>query len=232
MKVKCPRHEDINPSCEVYPEHGYCFVCSEVIPLSELGIKGPYRPEKEPYVENVNQKLDYIRLLGRESIRGLWLPCDSTGYYICWPNANYYKLRLHNPRDGESKYLGPTGHKPPIFKAREFPYSRILYIVEGEINALSLAETDIKGHIISLGSASNFISDLYKKELTPDMPYDNIVVVVDKDPAGIAGAISIKSKLLAWGKKVSVVLMSIDANEMLLTVGKEALQHHVENNQV
>lgn len=222
-KVLCPRHEDTVPSCEVYEESAYCFVCSAIIPLTELGIKK--EEVKERYVENLDEKRKYIENLPKKEYRGTSCPYDSLGYFLLWPDCSYYKHRLF---EGKIKYKNPSGHSQPLYWARRTMSLQTLYVVEGEFNAISLSQTLEQADICSPGSASNFESREVEKNLTLFGKYANVVIVTDKDPAGTLAAISLKGKLMKKVPFVSIILMSVDANEIYCQEGgKEKLREEI-----
>ena len=218
-RIYCIKHEEKTPSLVVYDTHAHCFGGCGRIELSELGLTAPEAP-KPRYKEDLAKKREYINALPVKEIRGLPFRYDSLGYYVCWPNSDYYKLRLFSPGDGP-KYKNPSGHTQPVFWARRST-GQTLYVVEGEINALSLAEA-VQYDIMSPGSASNFLA-LTSNDLTIYRSYANIIIMVDRDAAGTAAAIHLKGLLLGKVPFVSIVLMPKDCNQVLIDHGKEALK--------
>lgn len=208
MKLQCtnPKHTDNTPSMHVYEDGSYCFTCGWVdrsrVTLEE---------KKEP--ENIKEKIEYIANLSSKSIRGLNLKSDSEGYYILWPEGDFYKLR---PFDGTGlRYKGPSGHRAPLFNLG--PMSETLVVVEGEINALSLAEAfpTRKFAISSSGSCNELL-----RHLPIYLTYDQIVIIVDKDPGGVACGVELKQILLKKGKRVQLIATTPDYNEILQEKGK------------
>jgi hypothetical protein len=221
-KIHCPRHNDENPSVEVYETAGFCFSGCGVIPLEELGGVTPTPKPKE----DIQAKLVYIDTLPVKDIRGVILPYDSTGYYLIWPNREYYLLRQW---DKEPKYIGPTGHQRPLYKILDSVPVKRLFLVEGEYNALSLAtafEYDYSD-IISPGSAGEF-KHLHK-HLTRLSLYDTVYIIVDKDPAGVLAAIHAKSFLLGKIPNIKIIFTNPerDCNDILVTEGKDALRKEI-----
>lgn len=227
MKVLCPKHEDSVPSCEVYPDHGYCFVCQATIPLSELGVAGEQAP-KERFTENLAERRAYIDTLPKEVVRGLLMPVDKQGYYITWPDGLYYKRRNWS---GEPRYSNPSGHTQPLFWVRR-TQGTCLYVVEGEINALSIAEVLSRVDVMSPGSAPEFNARKQDRHLTLYTKYSNVVIVTDKDPAGTVAAIQLKSLLLGKVPRIDLVLMEKDANQILVEDGKDKLREEIYRNQM
>lgn len=220
MKVLCPKHEDTVPSCEVYKDGGYCFVCRERVTLEELKIESSQIP-KERYIEDLEESRSYIETLPKERIRGFLFPCDSKGFYILWPGSEYYKLRRF---DDSPRYRNPAGHSPPLFWGAKGK-GRTLYIVEGEINAMSIAASLVDSDICSPGGVSEFgMSKKTEAFLTEYAKYDKVVIVVDKDAPGVLAAIELKSSLLKRVSDVGVVLMERDANEIYCNEGPEAVR--------
>lgn len=224
MKVLCPRHKEKTPSVEIYEENAFCFGCYQIIPLAELGVE---RSPKEHYVENIQAKIEYICTLPKTSIRGLLLPTDSAGYYIVWPDHSYFKLRVLEPADGQSKYKNPAGHRQPVLWVRKQGF-RKLYIVEGELNAISLSYAIKDADICSPGSAGNFAKKDTVTNLTEYCKYANIVIVVDRDAAGTQAVIRLKGALIDRVPFVSHHLMEEDCNAILCKSGPEELKREVE----
>lgn len=219
-------HEESTPSLVQYGSHWKCFgSCNKTYTNSEVETKAGQTfdyEELEYEKEDLHETFGYIKSLRRIEHRGLSFPADERGYYLCWPGDAYYKYRQFDPA-ARAKYLGPSGHKPPLFWARKKGV-RTLCIVEGEINALSVSEAYNQWDVCSPGSATMFNADNLSKYLTEFKLYSNIVVILDNDPAGIKGLIEAKAYLLYKMPFVSFHLMSPDANEVLCNGGKEALR--------
>lgn len=222
-KIRCTHHEgDDTPSLEIYPDGSqYCFACSYYAKPTAKG----NLIEVPRYVENIKESLEKIRKLPVIAARGLNLHSDGEFYYIVWNNADYYiKRKIVDNKIG-SKYHSPAGHKKPMFIAQEGPVTDSLIVVEGQLNALSLAQAGISGTIVSPGAATDFtkISNLpYYK------PYSSVVVIVDEDPAGVKAGIDLKSTLISWDRntKVGIFLAEKgqDANDVLQKTGKKGIQ--------
>ncbi len=210
MKVLCTRHPDTNPSVEVYADGGYCWVCQEQIPLKELEIE-PQHTIRER--ENIQDTLRYIQTLGKRIARGVELPYDSRGYYIVWPSGQYYKCRLNA---GKSRYIGPAGHRPPLFIIEGT--KNTLHVVEGELNALSLQQVmgSDQCTLASPGAASEF-----SRHIGYYSQFSRIYLWVDKDPAGIANGWVTKETLTKLGKNVTLNVMDVDFNQLLQDGGPE-----------
>lgn len=215
-KILCPFHNERTPSCVIYPDHYFCFGCRKYGPLSDLeGIVDlPEIKERKP--EDLKKQMAYISRLEKKVVRGLELPVDETGYYIVWPGNRYYVKRYFEPRPG--KYYRPAGHRPPLFTAKWKSY-RLGYIVEGEMNALSVAEA-VDSTVVSPGSATNFTKYLpyFKK-------FDKLVIVADRDNAGTLAAMELQNQLESEKK---VILMERDANDWLVRYGRKGLKRRLE----
>lgn len=211
-KVFCPRHDEKTPSCEVYDEYAYCYGGCGRIPLSELG--GSYiRPAAKPPTD-LKSELERIKALPLTDVRGLRLPSDADGYYLLWPGDAYYKMRRWIGTNGD-KYKNPRGHKKPLF----IPHLRAsdtLAIVEGELNALSLASVNPPFSVCSPGSASDFSEKLISQEASFFLTYKRFLVIVDNDKAGLEAAIRLKKALLKSTPYISIIPMRRDANELLV----------------
>jgi hypothetical protein len=224
LKIRCRFHEDTEPSCHVYEDHFHCFVCGAHGPLSAIGLKEPSPGDREPkYVEDLSKKNAYIDSLGEKEIRGFRLRHDSMGYYIRWPDLSYYKHRLYNPEKNSDKYRVPAGHRKTPFWVRRQGQAP-LYVVEGEMNAMSIAAAVEQGDVVSPGSTGDIMSKWHSVHLTQYVQYAKVIIVVDRDAAGTAAAIHLKSLLLSRVPYTSILLMETDANEILVKEGKEALR--------
>lgn len=218
-KILCPFHQEDTPSLEIYSDGYKCFGCGaqgSLKHLEQVGVEGVTAPPKVP-PEDIKASLQEIKKFPKKSLRGFDFPSDDQGFYIMWPNNEFYKKRLFSPGK-KGKYIGPRGHKPPLFYIKRG--SNTLYLVEGEINALSVAKAIPTVDVCSPGGTSQFDEDA----LTLCVNYDTVVLVVDKDPAGIIAYIQISSKLVARGINTYRILMSEDANEVLMAYGEKELQ--------
>lgn len=221
MKIHCtnPDHDDRNESMQVYDDGGFCFACG-YLDRSQSDTNAPVREK-----EDIGAKIEYITSQPRVQIRGLTLHSDSHGYYILWPERNFYKKRLIGGTP--SRYLGPSGIRPPLFKIHGD--GKAMAIVEGEINALSLAAGEFKGCIVSPGSASNMINFL-QEYLNMSYSCAIVNIIVDKDAAGVAAGIELKRELLKKGKRVQLIACEKDLNQLLQDEGKEGVRKWVEEN--
>lgn len=226
MKVNCAFHDDTNPSMEIYENGFYCFVCGAKGPLDKLPGGKSYEA-KPKYVEDLQRTRSYIRTLPTKSIRGFPFPCDAKGFYITWPDDAYYKLRLFEPGEGP-KYKNPSGHSQPPYWVRRTLNNPSIFVVEGEINALSVSESFPECDVVSPGSASDIGAKKTERLLTHICEYANIIIVVDRDPAGTAAAIQAKGFLLSKNVRSTIVLMGRDANAILVQDGKETLRKEIE----
>lgn len=228
-RIICPFHQESTPSCILYEKSFKCFACGAYGPLEALGIAVDKDTlvDTKP-VEDVSASVEYIESLPKEFIRGLNLHADKSNYYILWPNAKYYKSRSKAIDDGGKKYKCPYGvSKPPfmIRSATKFSwYKRSLVIVEGELNALSLSEAFPYVDIMSPGGAGDFTSSATKKLLPQLQEYNRILIIADNDPAGAEAAIGLTGFLRSSGIKTKAKLMDRDANEVLTSEGRPALE--------
>lgn len=217
-RIICPFHKESTPSMVLFYETGRykCFGCGVSGKLTDIGIdaKGSYESKKE----NIKESIQNITQYPIKDFRGLKFHCDDTGAYIIWPGSVYYKKRYFDPAPGYPKYKGPKGHNPPAFIAERDKKAETGIVVEGEINALSLAEVLRNITIVSPGSASSF-ADV--GELLKD--YRNVLVIADNDPAGVMGIIPLVSELKKNAINTKVTLWDRDANEVLVNDGKTKL---------
>jgi hypothetical protein len=222
MKIHCPFHEDVNPSMEVYPGgYGFCFVCWKRHKLDSIE-RIDETPKKE--AEDIGLAVTKIRELPRKEIRGLELHTNGQGYFIVWPNLNYYKFRSFK---AQPRYMAPRGHSQPLLKAFETNHHRGVLVVEGELNALSLRDWALRNEfsIVSPGPAGNFIS-MEQEIVDYCKDASSVIIWTDEDTAGIKALWSIYPKLLEGGPRgrtrqnLVVVNSKTDANEMLLKGGQ------------
>lgn len=229
-KILCPWHREETPSCHVYSDGYKCFGCGKAGPLSDLP-EGEYHAsaEKAPkYVEDVASSIAKIQTYPRCTIRGLSLYDTTDSYYLVWPEGQYYIRRYKESVAGKSKYKCPAGVPRPLYVARHAPDRNILVIVEGELNAASigLACGDIS--VVSPGSAGDFYSAGGRGHLGYYRAYPSIYLLVDKDAAGAAAAIELKSLLMKTNPATYIHLMEQDANDILVQHGKEKLKETIE----
>lgn len=206
----CPRHNESTPSCVVYEDYAYCYGGCGRIELSELGPEVRASPKPPP--EDLASTLAYIGGLPRALVRGLHLPVSGDSYFVVWPSGDYYKRRKFLPGEG-SKYLCPKGHSKPLFVAQNG--KEVLTLVEGEINALSLAEVGLRGAIASPGGVGDFGERLEKHSAFLSQ-FSRFRLVLDADKPGLDAAVATKKLLLKHTAYVSIVLMPTDANDLLV----------------
>lgn len=232
-KIECPNpeHDDSNPSCALYSDgSAYCFVCCTYFKQ----VEGFQETTKKIEKEDLEKSLSYIDNLPKASIRGLSFPSDDIGYYIVWPNRDYYKIRMHDSL-ANNKYVGAKGHSKPLFVIPAKEPTRTCIVVEGEINALSLATTLTSCDIVSPGGVGNFTDNNIVSELHKFCYYDNIIVCTDSDAAGLHGALKFKYILYAipeLGARVHINLMEKDFNQLLVEYGqnfKEKVEKEFKN---
>lgn len=216
LRVFCPRHEENTPSCVVYDEYAFCYGGCGRIPLEELGEAGQGLRAK-PSPADLNSELARIGALPCAPVRGLSLPVDGDSYYIVWPGNGYYKRRKFIPGEGP-KYLCPRGHKKPLFVARK-SQGQVCAIVEGEINALSLAAIAPPYGVVSPGGVGDFKPEIIWQNKEIFGAIKRYYVILDKDSPGLQAAIKLKGALLQLTPYVDVVLLEQDCNELLI-IGK------------
>ena len=215
----CPIHKEDTPSVILYGERAWCFGCSRQIPLDMLGVSVDVTFDNNRHVEDLNATLNYIDSLPEEQLRGLKFKSGPRGYYVVWPDRSYYKLRTNGD---SSRYVGPAGHKKPLFiLANGF---RDVIVVEGEINALSLKEMGLNADIVSPGGAGDFYSkSMLKQYISMLLTYKRVYIITDADGPGAKAAIELKSALVAKGKRdVTIHLDTVDANDRLQSGKEEA----------
>jgi hypothetical protein len=201
---------------------GHCFVCGAHIKMLDA-INTPPRKVQEP--EDVETSIRQIKQLPIKWVRGLQLHSNDRGYYIIWPDNNYYKFRLAS---GKPKYVGPTGHTPPLFWAQRLSSATTLVIVEGELNALSLRAGWNHCDIVSPGSATNFGSK-EAELLSLAGQYDKVIIWTDDDSAGISAVWHVMPVLINRGIKTTCITQELDANDILVKHGAGAVDDVINN---
>lgn len=221
-KYLCPKHDEKTPSAHAYSDGYKCYGCGATGPLSELGLPPGERIEIT-YVEDLPASIESIKALPKVFVRNFAFHADSRGYYLLWPDGNYYKKRIYGAEAG-NKYRGPSGHPKPPFVAHSSQNSN-LALVEGEFNALSLASLGLPIDVISPGGAGDFYSHTGKKLLAQCVHYESIFLLVDADAAGAQAAIEAKSRLIVLGcSNVQMILLKRDFNDIHTEEGQEILR--------
>lgn len=214
-KIHCPVHNDTTPSMEVYEDRGFCFVCSASIPIEELDVEYVKKPPTD-----ISKTIEYIKSLPIKSIRGLDLPYDESGYYIKWPDDSFYKKRFWQ---GKVRYSGPRGQKPTLFKYAPQANTTTLCLIEGELNAKTfhdcIDKSEYSGAIASFGAASN--AESYINEY---LQYNTIYAIFDKDGPGLAHGLKLHYTLLAKKKRIEIILMETDYNDLLVLNGVDSVR--------
>lgn len=221
QRYHCPKHDERTPSVVIYETYAFCFGGCGRIELSELG---PHvKPTAKAPPEDLAGALVRINSLPLASVRGLSLPVDGNSFYIVWPCGGYYKRRQFLPGNGP-KYVCPRGHAKPLFIAKDEPKATLLTLVEGELNALSLASVNLPGAIASPGGVGDFGERLLKYEQLL-LRFERFRLVLDADGPGLEAAIATKKLLLRYSPYVEIVLMEKDANDLLV---QGRLKHETE----
>lgn len=210
QRILCPVHEEETPSCVVYHDHWRCYGCGASGPLSQLGLKGTSAISRPPPVD-LPSELARIRALPLVTVRGLRLPADADSYYVVWPCGGYYKRRKFFPGDGP-KYIGPRGHKKPPLWARREAGSATLVLVEGELNALSLAQACTHADVMSPGGVGDFKETL----VYAVAGYTRYILVLDRDKPGLDAGQKMRNWLLKLTPYVDLHLVQPDLNDKLV----------------
>lgn len=203
-----PEHKEKTPSYVIYEDYGHCFGCGYRGKVAE-GAASPPVPK-----EDINATLSYIATLPTKTVRGLDLPCDDQYFYILFPGYSYYKKRLLVSDGSVSKYKCPSGHAKPLYIPYHRPNHTSLAIVEGELNALSLAQIEPSYNICSPGGTADFYGKNYEKYCQYYLQgYKSYTIIVDRDGAGCKAAIELKTKLMKHSPDIKIILQDRDCNE-------------------
>lgn len=218
-RILCPYHKESTPSMVLYEDGAYhCFGCG----AHGFGDQRPTTVVKSK--EDLAKTLEYINSLENKPFRGLIVPQDTQYAYIVWPQNTYYIRRTLD--NSEPKYKNPAGHEKPLLQFDRNKQN--LIIVEGQINAISLAETYIKHTIVCPGGANDLYND---KNYPYYTQFQYITIVADNDAAGAWGAIKLKTDLLAkdFSLNIKIKLVNEDANDILVKYGVDTLEKEIEN---
>jgi len=212
--ILCKFHDDHTPSMRIYGNWAHCYTCGAHVPSSEV-VNGDYiLPTQSVVKTDVGAAIARIKTLPTKLIRGLELPYDNTGYYILWPLDQYYKRRTTS---GLSRYIAPAGINPPLFQYES--KSKHLLIVEGELNAISLYNVVFGDYkVCSPGPATNFM-----KYIKHYLNYEKITIFADKDAPGVVFGDQLKQHLLKLHKRVTLVLLDKDFNQVLQDEGEQGV---------
>lgn len=230
-RIRCPFHNERTASLVRRKHDFYCYgSCSKAYTIQEVAEKGIALDYEEDYdrEEDIEEKLTYIKSLPLRPQRGLAFPTDERGYFILWHDGTFYKYRRFNPGTGP-KYLAPKGHYIPLFWARKNS-NQTLAIVEGEINALSIAKAVETWDVCSVGSATKFNLETLSRYLPEFSRYSRVVVVLDDDAAGQKALNKVKAFFLYKIPFVNYLLLSPDANEILVEKGEKVLREKLQGN--
>lgn len=229
-KINCPdpAHTDNTPSCGVYSDgSAYCFGCFKY--FKNVGLPGTIK--KEVPKESIEETYKYIDTLPKVTYRGLEFPHDNNGYYITWPDRSYYKLRSWTATDSASRYKSPSGHSSKWLYLEGKEVGQ-LFIVEGEINAISLHKAYNKSSILSPGSAAGLGDQKIQRNLDFFRVYNSIIVFSDNDKAGVIGALKCKEILKEVNLNIRITLLDKDFNELLVEGGIHAIQEKLKSLEV
>lgn len=219
-RILCPFHEERTPSCVIYATQYVCFGCGKRGPVSELNMPN-YAP-KPRYIEDIDAKLQYIGDLPKKMIRGIELPYDAEGYYIVYPKVKYYIKRLFSGLSN-NKYKSPSGHPKPVYELNMAP-GTVLFVIEGQLNALSVYTACPDLSVISPGSAVDLCSETFLKYY---LQFENIVICTDLDIAGVEFGRKLQKTLVEHNRRTVFYPMDMDFNEILEREGVEGVQKEV-----
>ncbi len=222
QRILCPFHEERTPSFVLYEDHGFCYSCGKSASRHNLSsvYQGSWEPSPEVQ-EDLGESISRIRSLPKRDVRGLRLHSDDFSYYIVWPDGSYYKRRFYDPKG--PKYIGATGHRKPPYVASA--KGDTLILVEGELNAMSIAEAFPDLSVVSPGGCGDFRH--VSKWLTSCQLYSTILVIADRDAPGAEACIEAMSQLQGKVPRIIAHLMPKDANEVLVNEGPEKLREEI-----
>jgi len=205
---------------------------SECFLISDLGNNNRWRQRSEEYLKNRKIPIDGLYVGTGDRYRGrILIP-----YYDTNGNLIYYNGRAMG--ESKCKYLGPpkeigVGKEDVIYMAGNWPeHGSVVYICEGEFNAMSLRQADFNA--VACGG-----KNMSEKQAILLSPY-RVVICLDRDKAGKAGTTKMSSMVtsLETAKgvkdKLSYVLPPSgynDWNEFLVKNNAVLLHHYIKKNQ-
>jgi hypothetical protein len=196
----------------IYENTAHCFVCGAHCPVEDVLSGVELKKYNKQHKYSFEETMEYISCLPVKEVRGLMLPVNTTGFYVVWPDKSYYKKRLYI---GKNRYIGPPGMKPPLLKLGPQKAKSMLWVIEGELNALSFNQCYPNEDVVSPGSATELLRHI---EFYLTFPY--ISVIVDKDDAGVAHGVILRDELAARGKLCNLIAVKKDFNDVLQEKGK------------
>lgn len=215
QRILCvnPEHKESNPSMVVYEDYAHCFSCGYRVSTAKLGHLN-LMPARRREPENLVEALAYVKALPLARVRGLDLPADQEGYYLVWPDGSYYKKRKWIA-ENKVKYMCPRGHAKPLFIPYVVEKANTLVIVEGELNALSLASLKPNFSICSPGGVGDFKNELLERYSKFFLGHTRFRLILDYDIPGMEAAIRMKKLLMKRTPYVELKLMKRDCNDLL-----------------
>jgi hypothetical protein len=215
-----PAHQEKTPSFVHYDTYGHCFGCGYRAPLTDKDRQ--HEETTQPPID-IDAELTRISNLPKMAFRGLVLPVDGAFAYITYPGSRYFIARSLLS-DGGRKYICPPGYRRPTLRARVVE-SDTLAVVEGELNALSLAQAEPPFNVCSPGAASNFFLD---RDMKYFLTYKRFLLYTDYDRAGFNAAVAMKAQLLNYTPYVEIFLMKKDFNDILKDEGVLGIRQWLE----
>ena len=234
MKTNCEKCGS-SDGVEVYEDHEYCFVCAQRNPNKER-----VEMSNEPATFS-----EYTTFTSIDSYRSY--PISSRG--ISQDVVDYFNVKMSVNQEGrpESHFYPYTKDGQIVsYKERKLPKefrthgdfkdtelfgqaqavgTKTLVITEGEIDAMSVAQSFLKSSnriypVVSLPSASGTAAVLRNRDWVNR--FETVVLMFDQDEAG-QKAVDIVAKMLKAGKAKVAKLPAKDANDVLMKHGPKAI---------
>ncbi|MGY6517450.1 MAG: DnaB-like helicase C-terminal domain-containing protein [Lysobacteraceae bacterium] len=241
-KEACPECGSQDNLARYDDGHGYCFGCGYREPAKgETGKSGSSGAAADDPKPRRNKDLlatgDFVRLPSR----GLEEPVMRRyGYHVTQMSGGRMVQVADYRRDGvvvaqkvrgknkQFTFLGEP-KKAGFFGQHIQARGRRLFVTEGEIDALSLAQClDLKWPVVSVPNGAQGASKTVRQEIEFLEQFDEVVFCFDMDEPGIAAATECAT-LLTPGKAYIAELPAKDANEALVEGKKEELIRAVWN---
>lgn len=179
-------------------------------------------------------KTDYLtaRGLSSDAIKRFKLGYDEQKgcIVIPYPATNYYIKRKIKNNDQNGRYFKLKGMPEPLFNAKALQEDKPCFIVEGQLDAISIMDINPEVNAIALGSAANI--DKLFKSLAGEKPACNLIIAFDNDDTGKEASKKLATEL----DKAEIFYLLAeweqegkDANEMLVT-DKATFQRDIKRN--
>lgn len=225
--LPCSNCESSDANSEYDDGHQYCFSCQTYVPGD--GTATSKEESKVTTPKQVNG--DYMRLNSRKISAetcefynyavGTWNgePSQFAQYYDTSGKPSGVKVRMKN-----KKFMWQGTQPGTFFGQQKFSSGKMLVITEGEIDAMSYAEThSCRWPTVSIPNGAQSATSVFKRNLEWLGGFEKIILMFDQDEAGRKAAEEC-AILLPPGKASIAQLSMKDPSDVLVNGDKEELQ--------